>query len=300
VYPIRYTPGLVRPGSLCQHQRRRGRPHPRPAGAGRRREVRAFLCEILEHEGYRTRAFESGSHALEFAPVERPALVLLDIYLVDLDGYTVASRQPRTLRSSSSPGRTCRCTGLWRMASGDATCTSPSAPRSCSAWWARSSRARRAGRRRRGSDRVPLGRARPAGDGSLIGGADAPWPASWTTTRRSPRSLRCLAKPTGSPSRHSRRRRPSSRSPAEPWPPALVPEVELGGSGSEQLGIGSTVSTTRCIRSDTLRSDHVRLLTLLPGPRHALGSKWGVRHRSGLRSKEKRAGKGGCPPRSMP
>jgi CheY-like chemotaxis protein len=62
-------------------------------------EVRAYLCEILEHEGYRTRAFESGARALEFAPVERPALVLLDIYLADLDGYTVASRlreQPAT------------------------------------------------------------------------------------------------------------------------------------------------------------------------------------------------------------
>jgi two-component system OmpR family response regulator len=62
-------------------------------------EVRAYLCEILEHAGYRTQAFESGSRALEFAPVERPALVLLDIYLADLDGYTVASRlreQPAT------------------------------------------------------------------------------------------------------------------------------------------------------------------------------------------------------------
>ncbi len=55
-------------------------------------EVREYLCEILEHEGYRTRAFESGARALQLAPVERPALLLLDIYLPDLDGYTVASR----------------------------------------------------------------------------------------------------------------------------------------------------------------------------------------------------------------
>jgi two-component system OmpR family response regulator len=55
-------------------------------------EVRAYLCEILEHAGYRTRAFESGTTALQLAPLERPALVLLDIYLPDLDGYTVASR----------------------------------------------------------------------------------------------------------------------------------------------------------------------------------------------------------------
>jgi CheY-like chemotaxis protein len=55
-------------------------------------EVRAFLCEILESEGYRTRALDSGTAALQLAPVERPALMLLDIYLPDLDGYTVASR----------------------------------------------------------------------------------------------------------------------------------------------------------------------------------------------------------------
>jgi CheY-like chemotaxis protein len=66
-------------------------------------EVRAFLCETLEHAGYRTRAFESGTDALRLAPLERPLLMLLDIYLPDLDGYTVASRirdLPATARTS--------------------------------------------------------------------------------------------------------------------------------------------------------------------------------------------------------
>jgi CheY-like chemotaxis protein len=55
-------------------------------------EVRAFICEILETEGYRTRGIDSGTGALRLVPLERPAVVLLDIYLTDLDGYTVASR----------------------------------------------------------------------------------------------------------------------------------------------------------------------------------------------------------------
>jgi CheY-like chemotaxis protein len=55
-------------------------------------DVRTFICEILESEGYRTRAIDSGTKALQLAARERPALLLLDIYLADLDGYTVASR----------------------------------------------------------------------------------------------------------------------------------------------------------------------------------------------------------------
>ncbi len=55
-------------------------------------EVCAFICETLKGEGYRTRALESGEAALELAPTERPALILLDVYLPDLDGYTVARR----------------------------------------------------------------------------------------------------------------------------------------------------------------------------------------------------------------
>jgi DNA-binding response OmpR family regulator len=57
-------------------------------------EVRTFLCGVLEHAGYRTRALELGTTALELAAVERPALMIVDIYLTlpDVDGYTLASR----------------------------------------------------------------------------------------------------------------------------------------------------------------------------------------------------------------
>ena len=66
-------------------------------------EVRALLCEILEAEGYRTRAFHSGTAALHIAPTEQPALILLDIYLPDLDGYTVANRLRAVPALSSTP-----------------------------------------------------------------------------------------------------------------------------------------------------------------------------------------------------
>jgi CheY-like chemotaxis protein len=65
-------------------------------------EVRTLICEILEAEGYRTRALDSGAALLELVPIERPALIFLDIYLPGLDGYTVASR----LRALPDVGRT--------------------------------------------------------------------------------------------------------------------------------------------------------------------------------------------------
>ena len=55
-------------------------------------EVRALIREILEGEGYRTWALESGEAARELARRDRPALIILDLFLPDLDGYTVASQ----------------------------------------------------------------------------------------------------------------------------------------------------------------------------------------------------------------
>jgi DNA-binding response OmpR family regulator len=66
-------------------------------------DVRAFICEILEAGGYRTRGVDSGAGALRLAPLEHPALLLLDIYLADLDGYTVASRIRELPASASVP-----------------------------------------------------------------------------------------------------------------------------------------------------------------------------------------------------
>jgi CheY-like chemotaxis protein len=53
--------------------------------------------------GYRTRGVDSGAGALRLAPLEHPALLLLDIYLADLDGYTVASRIRELPASASVP-----------------------------------------------------------------------------------------------------------------------------------------------------------------------------------------------------
>ena len=63
-------------------------------------DVRAMISELLEGEGYRTRALESGTTALQVARTERPALIVLDLFLLDLDGYTVATRL-RTLPATA-------------------------------------------------------------------------------------------------------------------------------------------------------------------------------------------------------
>jgi CheY-like chemotaxis protein len=54
--------------------------------------VRAFIGEVLDGEGYRTRGLESGETALQLARRDPPALLVLDLFLPDLDGYTIATQ----------------------------------------------------------------------------------------------------------------------------------------------------------------------------------------------------------------
>ncbi len=56
------------------------------------RENWTLVKRILEAEGYRVLGAFDGPSGLELAQAERPALVLLDINLPDMDGYEVASR----------------------------------------------------------------------------------------------------------------------------------------------------------------------------------------------------------------
>ncbi len=51
-----------------------------------------MLSLILEHKGYESERAHSGTDALTFYETFRPDVVLLDIGLPDLDGYTVATR----------------------------------------------------------------------------------------------------------------------------------------------------------------------------------------------------------------
>jgi CheY-like chemotaxis protein len=51
-----------------------------------------LVKRIMEAEGYRVLGAFDGPSGIESAKAERPALILLDINLPDMDGYEVASR----------------------------------------------------------------------------------------------------------------------------------------------------------------------------------------------------------------
>ncbi len=51
--------------------------------------LRITLADNLEDEGYRVQAVDRGQAALDAAALEQPDLVVLDIMLPDLDGYSV-------------------------------------------------------------------------------------------------------------------------------------------------------------------------------------------------------------------
>jgi DNA-binding response OmpR family regulator len=54
--------------------------------------LRGFLVDLLEGEGYRVRCAESGMDGLDALEERAPDLVLLDLCLPDLDGYTVCRK----------------------------------------------------------------------------------------------------------------------------------------------------------------------------------------------------------------
>ena len=61
---------------------------------------RLFVCELLESVGYATTELASGSAVLSAAASERPAAVVLDVRLPDLNGYEVC-RELRNRYGSS-------------------------------------------------------------------------------------------------------------------------------------------------------------------------------------------------------
>ncbi len=53
-------------------------------------EIRSFLGALLEDEGYRVESAEDGLAALEKLDKARPDLILLDIMMPRMDGYSFA------------------------------------------------------------------------------------------------------------------------------------------------------------------------------------------------------------------
>jgi diguanylate cyclase (GGDEF)-like protein len=55
-------------------------------------EIRELLCEALQEAGFRTLAAADGEQALELALEQQPALIVLDVMMPNLDGYTTLTR----------------------------------------------------------------------------------------------------------------------------------------------------------------------------------------------------------------
>ncbi|NNM54927.1 MAG: response regulator transcription factor [Spirochaetales bacterium] len=62
-------------------------------------KIRSMVCEYLEKMGFRTLAVEEGTQALKVIEDQSPDLVLLDIMMPGLDGFSLAKR----LLNRSSP-----------------------------------------------------------------------------------------------------------------------------------------------------------------------------------------------------
>jgi two-component system cell cycle response regulator DivK len=66
-------------------------------------ENRLLVCRILRAEGYRVIEAENAKHALEIVNEDRPDLILMDINMPKVDGYTLASQFKSTPGLSTVP-----------------------------------------------------------------------------------------------------------------------------------------------------------------------------------------------------
>lgn len=55
-------------------------------------QIRTMVSEILEAEGFQTVTADDGERAIELAVERRPALMILDIMMPKMDGYTALTR----------------------------------------------------------------------------------------------------------------------------------------------------------------------------------------------------------------
>jgi DNA-binding NarL/FixJ family response regulator len=66
------------------------------------RAVRELLAEVLQHAGFQTETAQTGDEALDAVGARKPTLVLLNVRLPDMSGYTVC-RALRDQRPDSLP-----------------------------------------------------------------------------------------------------------------------------------------------------------------------------------------------------
>ncbi len=67
------------------------------------RDIRESLTELLELENYRVASARHGAEALELARAERPALILLDLFMPVMDGEEFRRRQREDPELSAIP-----------------------------------------------------------------------------------------------------------------------------------------------------------------------------------------------------
>ncbi len=63
-------------------------------------DIRNLVCEVLRNGGFRPVAVDDGEEVLPLAAAHRPALIVLDILMPGVDGYTTLTRlrgEPRTM-----------------------------------------------------------------------------------------------------------------------------------------------------------------------------------------------------------
>ena len=63
----------------------------------------ALLAHILENQGYKVRATQNGQHAILSANRNQPDLIILDIMMPDLDGYTVCKNLKANPKTCNIP-----------------------------------------------------------------------------------------------------------------------------------------------------------------------------------------------------
>jgi CheY-like chemotaxis protein len=65
--------------------------------------LRDLLCEVLKAAGYRTDTAADGDEVIERVRIERPDLILLDVMMPQMDGYTALSRLNGAPLTSRAP-----------------------------------------------------------------------------------------------------------------------------------------------------------------------------------------------------
>ena len=65
--------------------------------------IRQFVCEALDFEGYVARAAGDGRAALDVLAAWRPDLILLDLNMPRMDGWTFCARQRETPEIADIP-----------------------------------------------------------------------------------------------------------------------------------------------------------------------------------------------------